>query len=138
MYTEDNTNDILRQEHEKIEKLWVDAKKMVEDLIEPKYIVFVEENESYYSKGIVEIYEIPERKSGYSNFPHCKIKGEKLSNVYINFTTELETYDENCEYEGEKINYWVWQTVGHLGDDYSGYLLLPLSDGRYWKVGYSC
>ena len=54
-------------------------------------------------------------------------------------TDTIETLNEDSKYEGEEIEYYVWQTTGYMGDDYSGFLLLPLLDGkRFWKVGYSC
>ena len=55
-------------------------------------------------------------------------------------TGEVEyMYGEEGEYEGEGIEYWVnqWST-GIEGDSYAGFLLLPLNNGKYWKVGYSC
>lgn len=33
---------------------------------------------------------------------------------------------------------YVWQTVGYCGDDYSGFMLLPLSNGRYLRIRYTC
>lgn len=31
----------------------------------------------------------------------------------------------------------VWQTCGYCEDDYSGYLLFPLNDGRYWLISFN-
>lgn len=40
-------------------------------------------------------------------------------------------------FDGEGDFHWVvWQTTGMLGDDYHGYLLLPMNDGRYWLTEY--
>ena len=39
--------------------------------------------------------------------------------------------------DGEFHN-MVWQTTGHCEDDYSGFQLFPLSNGKYWKVSYYC
>jgi hypothetical protein len=33
---------------------------------------------------------------------------------------------------------YVSQQCGYLGDDFSGCMYFPLSDGRYLEVGYSC
>lgn len=118
---------------------WEKAKEDLKDLIEPKYFDFIESHESYSDEGIVNIVEVVERTSGYSNYPHCRIfGGEGDSRIYIKHETELETYKRESKYEGSRIEYWVWQTVGYCDDDYSGYLLLPMSDGRYWRVSYAC
>jgi hypothetical protein len=45
--------------------------------------------------------------------------------------------DEDVEESGVDHVY-CWQTGGYTGDDYSGWLLIPLSDGRYFRVNYSC
>lgn len=117
---------------------WIDAKGELEGLIHPKYFDFTENNDTYYSEGIVEIIETEEKRSGYSDKKHCRIKEDKDKLLYIFHTDSLETIEES-EYEGENIEYYVWQQTGYMGDDYSGYLLLPLLDGkRFWKVGYSC
>lgn len=39
--------------------------------------------------------------------------------------------------DGEYHNL-VWQTVGCCGDDFSGFLLFPLSNGKYWKISFEC
>lgn len=46
---------------------------------------------------------------------------------YLHFSKVKETDDF---YE------LVWQTVGICGDDYSGYILYPMNDGRYWVVSF--
>lgn len=115
---------------------WEAAKNEVRDLIEPKYFEFAEDHDTFYSEGIVEIIETDEKVSGYSGYRHCRIKDDGKLYMLINST--IETTKEESEFEGEPIFYWVWQTTGYMGDDYSGFLLLPLSDGRYWKIGYSC
>ena len=32
----------------------------------------------------------------------------------------------------------VWQKVGYCEDDYSGFILIPLKNQKYWKISYSC
>ncbi len=116
---------------------WIKLKEELVGLIHPKYFDFAENHETYYSEGIVEIFEVPEKSGGYSNYRHCRIKGDE-SLLYMHHTDTIETFDEESEYEGEEIEYWVWQTTGYMDDDYSGFILLPMLDGRFWKVGYSC
>jgi hypothetical protein len=40
----------------------------------------------------------------------------------------------------DDYNDLVWQTNGGYGaeDSYSGFLLFPLKNGKYWKIKYSC
>lgn len=125
-------------EKEEQEK-WNKAKEDLNGLIHPKYFDFAEDNDSYNSEGIVEIELTDDKETNYPNQQFCRIKGTGYSRLFMYATDTLETIDETSEYEGEEIEWWVWQQTGILGDDYSGWLLLPLLDGkRYWKVNYSC
>ncbi|MGK0174076.1 MAG: hypothetical protein ACI9AT_000439 [Ulvibacter sp.] len=124
-------------EMDAIKANWDQAKNDLKGLIHPKYFDFAEDNESFASEGIVKIVLTDEKKSGYPNYPCCRVLGE-LGFLYMSHSDALETIEEESKYEEESINYYVWQTVGYSGDDYSGYLLLPMNDGRYWKVSYSC
>lgn len=81
-----------------------------------------EDYDSWWIEGIVEIEPTGKSKEGYPNSVCARIKGEKGY-----------TY---TDYIGKGI--FNWQTVGIMGDDYSGYTLYPLKDGRYLKVSYSC
>lgn len=127
---------IMREEYEKQESEWIKTKEELTDIIEPKYFDFVEGHESYISNGYVNIIETKERISGYSHYSHCRVSNDSL--LYIKHNIELETENSDSKYEGSDIEYWVWQTTGYCGDDYSGFLLLPMLDGRYWKVSYTC
>ena len=82
-----------------------------------------EENDSWWIEGIVELRLTDEKKEGYSKDYQCaRIKGE---NGYL-----------YTDWDGNGI--FNWQQTGYLGDDYSGYLLHPLKNGKYLKVSYSC
>lgn len=39
--------------------------------------------------------------------------------------------------EGDNFHTLVWQQTGPCEDDYSGYILYPMKDGRYWVVSFS-
>ena len=79
--------------------------------------------------GIVEIYHTDEKTGGYSSYQHVRIKDDEDKLLYL-------LQDEN---EIRGINHCcVWQTCGMMGDDFSGYLLFPLKDGKYFKINYSC
>lgn len=87
------------------------------------------ENDNWTPVGIVDIYDVDEKKSGYSNYQFVRIKDDEDKRLYMKQpVTEIRNVSHNC----------VWQTVGMMGDDYSGYLLFPLSNGKYLKVSYSC
>lgn len=82
-----------------------------------------EENESWDIEGIVEIVLTDEKRRGYSHKHQCaRIKDEK-GYLYTDWNDE---------------GVYCWQTVGMMGDDYSGYVLHPLKDGRYLKTSYNC
>lgn len=83
-----------------------------------------EEFEDYWGiEGIVELKLTDEKRGGYSKDYQCaRIKGES-GYLYT-------------DWGGNGV--FNWQQTGYLGDDYSGYLLYPLKDGKYLKVSYSC
>ena len=113
------------------------AKEELNGLIEPKYFDFVENHDTYYSDGIVEAEKVNSTRINYPGLECCKTKGDSL--VYIKTKNEIDCLDFESKYEGETVEYWVWQTTGCCEDDFSGFILLPLLDGkRFWKVGYSC
>lgn len=126
------------QAQDELEQKWNKAKEELKDLIHPKYFDFAENNDTFYSCGVVEIVETNERTNGYRNKRHCKINDEEDLKLYLHGTDNIESYGEESKYEGEEVEYWVWQTTGYCEDDYSGFLLLPMLDGRFWKVAYSC
>lgn len=128
--------EAMNNYYAEIDAKWNKVKEELNGLIEPKYFDFAMSNETYYSEGIVEIEIFKPKHTSYPNSEHCK-EGNK---TYIKTKTEIECFDFESEYEGETVEYWVWQTTtGMEGDSYSGFLLLPLLDGkRFWKVGYSC
>lgn len=92
-------------------------------------------NDSWTPQDIVEVYEVEEKRSGYSSYQHARIKEDKDRLLYMKVTVDQDDEDEAIE--GIDHTY-VWQTTGILGDDFSGYALYPLNDGRYFKIHYSC
>lgn len=80
-------------------------------------------------EGIVEIVLTDEKRSGYSTYQHARIKDDKERLLYMK---------TDCDEVRKIDHYYVWQTTGCCEDDYSGYLLFPLSNGKYFKITYSC
>jgi hypothetical protein len=76
--------------------------------------------------GYVEVEETSNINTGYPSYKFYLEKGNPKSLRYMR-------QDDDGEFHN-----MVWQTVGHCEDDYSGFLLFPLNDGRYWKISYSC
>jgi len=87
------------------------------------------EMDGYEIIDVVEVYNVDEKRSGYSNFQHVRIKDDKDRLLYMKQScSEIRNVDHTC----------VWQTVGMMGDDYSGFCLYPLKDGKYLKTSFSC
>ena len=79
--------------------------------------------------GIVEIVLTDEKRGGYSTYQHARIKDDEQKLLYMK-----TSFDDVRKID----HYYVWQTTGCCEDDYSGYLLFPLSNGKYFKVYYTC
>lgn len=47
-------------------------------------------------------------------------------------------YFERQEEDEYFDHIYIWQTVGFMGDDYSGYQLIPVYKGKYLLVSYEC
>ncbi len=91
---------------------------------------FLDEHDSWMPLDIVDIVLTDETHSGYREYQHAKIIYDKENLLYMK-----TFFDEKIR----KIDhYYVWQTTGNMGDDYLGYLLFPLNDGKYFKISYSC
>lgn len=92
---------------------------------------WLEDNhDDWYPEGVVYIYDVDEKRSGYPNYQHVRIKEDPDKLLYIKQKEDIEEVGVD--------HYCVWQHVGMGEDDYSGFLLLPMTDGRYFKVSYSC
>jgi hypothetical protein len=129
--------EMIKEDEQRVED-WNKVKEELKDLIEPKYFDFAESQETYSSEGYVNIIEVKERNQGYKNYPHCREFGTSDTRLYMKHDDYVETMDGKSKYEGEAVEYWVWQMTGYICDSYSGFLLLPMLDGRYWKIAYSC
>jgi len=95
-----------------------------------KLLYHSEDLESLMPLKIVEI-ELTDYKSGsYPNHEFYQIKNDDEDKRFY-----MKQYEES---EIDFDHNLVWQTTGYLGDDYSGFLLLPLGDNKYLKCSYSC
>jgi hypothetical protein len=85
-----------------------------------------DEFSSWQHVGYVEVVETSNANTGYPSYKFYLEKDNPKSLKYMR-------QDDDDEFHS-----MVWQTVGYCEDDYSGFLLFPLNDGRYWKISYSC
>ncbi len=87
-----------------------------------------EMHDSWTPISVVEMQLTDEKVTAYP-FDQCaRIIGTEDDNLY-----------HKCIREGiakDISYYYVWQI--HIEDDYSGYLLFELKDGKYFKVSYGC
>lgn len=84
-------------------------------------------NDHWDIEGIVEVESTKDKNPLYPNYEFVYIKDDKL-HLFMKTVHELDYID----------HYYVWQQTGYLGDDYSGWLLYPLKNGKYLKISYSC
>lgn len=90
---------------------------------------YIDDDESEYNhhrhEGFVKV-ELTDHKNGfYPNHKFYKIiDGDGL------YYMKQDDNDDNT------FHCMVWQTVGSCEDDYSGWLLFPLTDGTYWKISF--
>lgn len=93
---------------------------------------FLEEgNESWQPIGIFDIEKIDNSSS---ERERCKLINEQEEYKWMVYE-RVGHIDEI-----RSVDHWyVWQqTTSMEGDSYSGFLLLPLKNGKYFKVSYSC
>ncbi len=123
---EDEMQAVLKAELEFERQLKISKKeafKEINNLIDVKSVKqHLKELEYWKPEGIVEILE----NNAINDIECARIKDSDDPRIFRK--------------QGEKgiDHIYIWQTTGYLGDDYSGWILLPLSDGRYWKIYYNC
>ncbi len=67
------------------------------------------------------------------------IKYDKFGKPFATESNATLEYEYQEESEVKDIDHiYIWQNNGYSGDDYSGWMLYPLSNGKYWKIYYNC
>ena len=111
--------------HEKEKDCW---KKELKGLINTKRLwEDMNENDYWGIDGIVELELTDEQCHGYPKHQCARIKDDRHK-LYMKCSSDVKYIS----------HYYVWQTTGYMGDDYSGWVLYPLKDRRYLKMNYSC
>lgn len=85
-------------------------------------------------EGTVDVVLTDEKLNGYPSYQCARIKDDKENLLYLETTVEYEDTGNLIRGIGKVF---VWQTTGMTGDDYSGYMLFELLDGKYFKIYYS-
>jgi len=126
----ENLNAIAKDERRRERKLRNSFKAQLKGLINVTGLFRHLNGDMMYwiPEGIVDIVLTDEKSSGYSTYQHARVKDTKDKYLYMKI---------ECDEVKGVDHYYVWQTTGCCEDDYSGYLLFPLKDGRYFKVWYS-
>jgi len=120
----------LKEEIKREKKLFNDYKKKLRGLINVTGLFRHLSDNTYWSpEGIVDIELTDEKTSGYSRYQHARIVGDETKRLYC------KTPDDGVR---GVDHYYVWQSTGCCEDDYWGWMLYPLKDGRYFKVHYNC
>lgn len=127
--------DKMMRDFAKEEKIRLENDKIIKD----KEIEYVKNHIDYdfelieeflidewMHESYVEVEETDYKSCAYPSYTFYKEKDNEKSLLYMK-------QDEEGKYHN-----MVWQTTGFCEDDYSGYLLFPLNNGKYWKISYSC
>lgn len=139
----DNINDIYEDLNYYYEQMHIDELEIQK--INDEAIKFVKENISYSFDHIEEMLDGNDywKSEGYTTLEISEYKcgAYPRHTFYIESGVEKSLqYMRQDDNDEDDYHNLVWQTEGYFGDDYSGYLLFPLSNGhnQYWKISFSC
>lgn len=123
-------DEFYKEEKRREKKLKNNFKAQLRGLINVTGLFkYLDDNTYWKPQDIVEIELTKETTVGYRTYQHAKIKGDESGRLYMKMSDdEIRGVD----------HYYVWQTCGYLGDDYSGWMLFPLRNGKYFRVYYNC
>lgn len=115
----------------KIKKFKHDFKNQLKGLIHVEELwVYLDEMDSWMPEEIVDIVLTEEKERDFPNHQCARIVADTDKVLYMK--TDADAEIEGIDY------YYVWQRTGYLEDDYYGFLLFPLKDGKYFKISYGC
>ena len=114
----------MKIEDERIAALNSEAIEFVKANIKYDFDLIDLDDINWKHEGYVEVEKTDYKNSFYPTYDFYKVKGEKLNYM---------RQDDDGEFHN-----MVWQTTGNCEDDYSGFQLFPLSNGKYWKIRYYC
>ena len=85
---------------------------------------------SWTIHGIVDIILTDEKFGSHPNYQCARIVDDKNKILYMKVSADGEV-------RGVK-HYFIWQRTGTMEDDYYGYILFPLKNGKFFHISYSC
>ena len=133
---EEILNDLregFKEMDRKDKELKISWRERLTDLVDVDNLFnWLNDMESWTPIDIVDIVETDEKSSGYSSYQHARIMSTDDKYLYLKCNMDKEYAFEGVEY------YYVWQTTGYCEDDYSGFMLIPLSNNQFFKIHYSC
>lgn len=119
--------NIMREDENRLNTLKKEYKSKLKDLINTTGLwKHLDEMDGWEPMGIVETTETDEKSNGYSRYSHVRCSDD--NHLYLVQNSEIRGVKHEC----------VWQVTGYLEDDYFGYMLYPLNNGKYFKVSYNC
>jgi hypothetical protein len=131
--------DIMKEYYRKDKLIKKNTKKQLKGLVNVSGLYrWLEENDTWEPLGIFSIEEKPKSATGFPSIDNL-IKFIIIDNPNKEDESFM-SYElvKNDEYRGQ-THYYVWQTTTNMeGDSYSGYLLIPLNNGKVFKVSYTC
>ena len=130
MKKEKTIDEVYKEERRRDKKLKNKFKKELKGLINVTGVFkYLDDNLYWWPEDIVEIELSDKYESGYRDHQHAKVINDKHNKLYMKVPMdEIRNVD----------HYYVWQTCGYMGDDYSGWMLFPLKNGKYFRVYYNC
>lgn len=114
----------MKKEEERISALNSEAIQFVKANINYDFNLIDLGGINWMHEGYVEVEKTDYKNSFYPNYEFYKVKGEELNYM---------RQDDDGEFHN-----MVWQRTGSCEDDYYGFQLFPLSNGKYWKISYYC
>lgn len=130
MLEEFRAEEALQTAHEK--KIKLQYRLKLKDLIHVDSLYEYLDQQWWAPMAIVNLKLTDDKMSGYADTQCARIEDEQDGLIYL----KTETYGDDIEIK-DVYYYYVWQQC-HDEDSYSGFMLFPLSDGRFFKVSYSC
>jgi hypothetical protein len=125
-------DEVFKDQARRERKLRSEWKKKLKGLINITGLFKHLDGNAYWEpEDIVDIELVDDKLSGYGAYQHARIVGDETRRLYMKTSQD--------EYQIRQIDhYYVWQRTGYMEDDYFGFLLFPLKNGRYFKVSYTC
>lgn len=98
------------------------------------------ESGDFFHVGYCEVIKTDYKNLWYPNAEYYKIvnfKSEEEEEEKINSKDRFKSFNFQKVKESNDFYSLVWQQTGCCEDDYSGYILFPMKDNKYWVVNFT-